>query len=254
MMQRLTSFARVTVLDKRGMGASDQLPRPPTLEEQTQDIRTVMHAVGVDQAAVFGMSEGASSAALFAATFPERTRALVLCGAFPGGVDLSDPEPEFPATAMRDFWARVEPFKERLGQRGMIELFAPSLAKNERAITAWGAFERLATTPAMARAALESIRALDVRPILGSISAPTLVIHRREDRVPVEGAQYMVARISKAKLVVLEGGDHLPWLGDMDSLIDEVETFLTGARSTRTERRLATVLFAWAQSRDSPRF
>jgi pimeloyl-ACP methyl ester carboxylesterase len=244
MMQRLTSFARVTVFDKRGMGASDPLPKAPTLEERMQDITTVMNAVEIERAAVFGLSEGASSAALFAAVFPKRTRALVLCGAFPGGVSVADPEPDFPAAAMHDFWEKtVAPWTERFGQGGMIHVFAPNLADNERAVAAMAAFERLATTPAMVRATLDSLRELDVRPILGSVSAPTLVIHRREDRVPVEGARYMASRIPAATLVVLDGNDHLPWLGDMDALMDEVEAFLTGARPARAQRRLATVIF-----------
>jgi class 3 adenylate cyclase len=244
MMQRLTSFARVTVFDKRGMGASDPLPRPPTLEERMEDIRAVMDVAGIEVAAIFGLSEGASSAALFAATWPQRTRALVLCGAFPGGVAVSDPEPDFPAAEMREFWeTTITPWRDRLGEGGLIEVFAPNLATNEQAVAAMAAFERLATTPAMARATLDGIRQLDVRPILASVSTPTLVLHRREERVPVAGARYMASRIPGAKLVVLEGDDHLPWLGDMDALIDEVEAFLTGSRPIRTDRRLATVLF-----------
>jgi pimeloyl-ACP methyl ester carboxylesterase len=110
------------------MGASDPLPRPPTLEERMEDIRTVMDAVGIEQAAVLGLSEGGSSAALFAATFPQRTRALVLCGAFPGGAGVTDPEPDFPAAAMRDFWERtVAPWKERFGEGVTLELFARSV-------------------------------------------------------------------------------------------------------------------------------
>jgi class 3 adenylate cyclase len=244
MMRRLTTFARVTVFDKRGMGASDPMPHPPTLEERMEDIRTVMDAVGVDRAAVLGLSEGASSAALFAATFPERTRALVLCGAFPGGIEMTDPDPDFPVETLRNFWERtVGRWRERFGHGITVELFAPSLAGNDRAVAAMAAFERMATTPAMFGAVLDSIRELDVRPILSSISAPTLVIHRRDEPTPVEGARYMASRILNAKLVELDGDDHLPWLGDMETLVDEVQQFLTGARATRTERRLATVLF-----------
>jgi pimeloyl-ACP methyl ester carboxylesterase len=246
MMQRLTAFARVTAFDKRGMGASDPMPRPPTLEERMEDIGAVMDAVGIEQAAVLGLSEGASSAALFAATFPQRTRALVLCGAFPGGAGITDPEPDFPAAVMREFWEKtVAPWKDRFGQGITLELFAPSLAGDERAVAAMATFERLATTPAMFRAMIDGVRDLDVRPILSSISAATLVIHRREDPTPIEGARYMASRIRGAKLVELEGDDHLPWLGDMDALVDEVQEFLTGAPPTRAraERRLATVLF-----------
>src|SRR5262245_24329281 len=146
MMQRLGSFARVTVFDKRGMGASDPVPRPPTLQERMEDIRAVMDTVGIEKAAVFGLSEGGTAAVLFAATFPERTRALVLCGTFPAGMDITDPEPDYPVDAMRDFWQRtVEPWKARMGQGVMLELFAPDLASNPHAVAAMAAFERTAT-------------------------------------------------------------------------------------------------------------
>ena len=244
MMERLTSFARVTVFDKRGMGASDPVPRPPTLHERMEDIRAVMDAVGIEKAALFGLSEGGSSAVLFAATFPERTRALVLCGTFPGGAGVTDPEPDFPMDAMRDFWRKsIEPWKARMGQGVMIELFAPNLVGNQQAVAAMAAFERSATTPAMWRAMLDGMYDLDVRPFLGRIAAPTLLIHRRHDLVPIEGARYMASRIAGARMVELEGNDHVPWLGDMDTLVDEVQQFLTGVRPRRAERRLSTVLF-----------
>jgi pimeloyl-ACP methyl ester carboxylesterase len=244
MMERLASFARVIVFDKRGMGASDPVARAPTLEERRDDVRAVMDAVGSERAALFGLSEGGTAATLFAATFPERTRALVLCGTFPGGVDVVDPEPGYPAEALRAFWSTiVEPWKARMGQGVMVELFAPDQIGNPAAVAAMATFERSATTPAMWRMFLDSLRNLDVRAFLPRITAPTLVIHRRRDPVPVEGARYMASRIAGAKLVELEGNDHIPWLGDMDALVDEVQEFLTGARPARAERRLATVLF-----------
>ena len=243
-MARLGSFARVIVFDKRGMGASDPVATPPTVKERMEDIAVVMRAAGVERAAVFGLSEGGAATALFAATFPERVRALVLCGAFPGGVELTDPEPDYPAERMREFWEdTAEVWKARFGQGVMIELFAPSLVGNERAASAMAAFERQATTPAMFRALLDSLRDIDTRPILAGISTPTLVIHRRDERVPVEGARYMASRVPGARLIELGGDEHVPWLGDMDELVDEVQEFLTGARPPRSTRRLASVLF-----------
>jgi pimeloyl-ACP methyl ester carboxylesterase len=243
-MRHLGSFARVIVFDKRGMGASDPVVYPPTLEERSADIATVMQAAGVQEAALFGFSEGAMSTASFAARFPQRTRALVLCGAFPGGYELADVEPDYPAEAMQRFWESiVEPWPARFGQGATIELFAPSLAGDERAVAAMAAVERASTTPAMFRALLESLRGTDTRPILAGVLAPTLMIHRRDERVPVEGARYMASRIPGAKLVELDGDDHLPWLGDTDVLVDEIQEFLTGARPRRAERRLATVCF-----------
>jgi pimeloyl-ACP methyl ester carboxylesterase len=244
MMERLTSFARVIVFDKRGMGASDPVSRAPTLEERQDDIRAVMDAAGVEQAALFGLSEGGTAAALFAATYPERTRALVLCGTFPGGVAVADPEPDYPMDVLRSFWVNItENWKTRMGQGVMIELFAPNLVDNPAAVAAMATFERSATTPAMWRMFLESFRDLDARAAFPRIAAPTLVIHRRRDRVPIEGARYIASHIPGARLVELEGNDHIPWLGDMDTLVDEVQAFLTGTRPRRAERRLATVLF-----------
>jgi pimeloyl-ACP methyl ester carboxylesterase len=244
MMERLTSFARVVVFDKRGMGASDPVMTPPTFEERTADIRAVMDAVGIERAAIFGLSEGGTSAVRFAATFPERVRALVLCGTFPAGGAIADPEPDYPVDAMSSVWANtIERWKARMGQGVMIEMFAPDLARNEPAVAAMAAFERSATTPKMWRAMLDSLNDLDVRPFLGRISTPTLLLHRRHDVIPIEGARYMASRIRGARLVELEGNAHIPWLGDMDTLVDEMQEFLTGTRPARAERRLATVLF-----------
>jgi pimeloyl-ACP methyl ester carboxylesterase len=244
MMERLTSFARVVVFDKRGMGASDPVLTPPTLEERTADIRAVMDAVGIERAAVLGLSEGGTSAVRFAATFPERVCALVLCGTFPAGGAIADPEPDYPVDAIGSLWANtIERWKARMGQGVMIEMFAPDLAKNESAVAAMAAFERSATTPKMWRAMLDSLNDLDVRPFLGRITIPTLFLHRRQDIVPIEGARYMASRIRGARLVELDGNAHIPWLGDMDTLVDEMQEFLTGTRPARAERRLATVLF-----------
>src|SRR5262245_31039943 len=244
MMERLTSFARVTVFDKRGMGASDPVPRPPTLDERMEDIRAVMDAVGIERAALFGLSEGGPSSALFATRFPQRTRALILCGTFPGGVSIADPEPDYPVEAMERFWRKsIDPWKARMGQGVSLELFAPSLVGNPSAVAAMAAFERSATTPAMWRAMLDSLQLVDVRPFLHQIAAPTLVIHRRHDTVPVEGGRFIASRIAGSRMVELDGDDHVPWLGDMDALVDAVQEFLTGARPQRAKRRLATVLF-----------
>lgn len=244
MMERLTSFARVTVFDKRGMGASDPVLTPPTLAERTADIGAVMDAVGIERAAVFGLSEGGTSAVRFAATSPDRVSALVLCGTFPTGPGVADPEPDYPVDAMSRQWAdTIRRWKAGMGKGVMIDLFAPDLASNEAAVASMATFERSATTPKMWRTLLDSLDSLDVRPFLGLVSARTLLLHRRHDVIPIEGARYMAGRIPGARLVELEGNAHIPWLGDMDTLVDEMQEFLTGARPARGERRLATVLF-----------
>lgn len=234
MIQRLAEFARVTVFDKRGMGASGPIRLAPTLEERMQDIGAVMDAIGAERAALFGLSEGATSAALFAATFPERTSALLLFGAFPSGVNVRDADPDFPGSVMREFWERtVPPWKERFGEGVTLELFAPSAADDERAVAAMAAMERAATTRAMFGSILDGVGDLDLRPILPNISAPTLVIHRREEPVPIEGARYMARRIPRAEIVEIEGDEHPPWLGDADIVTNEMRTFLTAASTSR---------------------
>lgn len=243
-MRRLGTFARVTVFDKRGMGASDPVSRPPTLEDRASDLEVVMDAAGIDRAAIFGLSEGASAGVRFAAAAPRRTRALVLFGAFPGGRGTGADDPAYPGAVMQEMWDGLVPaWRERFGQGVTVSLFAPSLAGNERAVAAMAALERAATTPAMWRAMLDSLHGLDLRPFLPDIEAPTLVLHRRDEPIPIAGARYLAGHIAGARLVELVGNDHLPWLGDADSVLDAVQEFLTDRRPVRRERRVCTVLF-----------
>jgi len=243
-MRRLGAFARVTVFDKRGMGASDPVTTPPTLEGRAADLEAVMDAAGIERAAIFGLSEGASAAVRFAATAPSRTRALVLFGAFPGGRGTGAGDPEYPGEVMNGMWDDFVPtWREQFGRGVTVSLFAPSLAGNERAVAAMAALERAATTPAMWRAMLDSLHGLDLRPFLPEIEAPTLVLHRRDEPIPVAGARYLAAHIAGARLEELAGDDHLPWLGDADAVLDAVQGFLTNRRPVRRERRVCTVLF-----------
>jgi class 3 adenylate cyclase len=206
------------------------------------DVRAVMDAAGSKKAALFGLSEGGPMCILFAATYPERTSALVLYGTFARG--LYDPEYPWGATP-----AQIERFLERVDREwgtGMTaRIFAPSIAQDDRHVQSWGRFERLAVSPGAARTLIHISQNSDVRHVLPVISVSTLVLQRSGDLVaPVGGARYMAEHIQDAKYVELPGEDHFPWTGDADAVLDEVEEFLTGARhGPELDRMLATVLF-----------
>ena len=241
-LRRLTSFCRLILLDRRGTGLSDPVATLPTLEQRMDDVRAVMDAVGSERATLFGISEGGPMCILFAATYPDRTAALVLYGTFARG--LSDPE--YPwgitPTQMERLLARID---REWGTGITAKLFARSIAHDEQHVQSWGRFERLAVSPGAARVLLQIAFDSDVRHVLPSIRVPTLVLHRSGDpAIHVDGARYMAERIPGAKYVELPGGDHFPWTGDMDAILDEVEEFLTGARhGPEADRVLATVLF-----------
>ena len=239
---RLTRFARVISFDKPGTGLSDPVEGAPTLEERMEDLTAVLDAAGSGRAALFGVSEGAPMSALFAATHVDRVTALVMYGSYAKGSWAEDypwaPTPEQAA-------AGAELIEDGWGQGFWLDALAPSFAADPRLVRWWARYERQAASPAMARAISRLATEVDVREILPAISVPTLVLHRTGDMSwPVDGARYIAARIPGAKLVELEGSDHFPFAGDVDTLIDEVESFLTGARhAPEADRRLLTVLF-----------
>jgi len=234
---RLAAFSRLIMFDKRGTGLSDRTVGVPTLEERMDDVRAVMDSVGSRQAALFGISEGGAMSVLFAATYPERTRALALYGAY-GHFRSWVLPPD-----------RIEGALERMekawGTGESLALFAPSVAADENFRQSWARFERLGASPSAVVALMRMNSAIDVRPILPSIRVPTLILHRQGDvRVNVEAGRFMAEKIPNAKYVELQGNDHLLWTGDTDCVLDEVEEFLTGSRSAvEADRVLATVLF-----------
>ena len=239
--ERLCSFARVAVFDKRGQGFSDRPPEPPTLEQTMDDIRAVMDAVGMEQAALLGISEGGPATALFAASQPSRVRALVLYGTW-ARIVRSDDYPEgVPRETFDAFAARVD---DEWGGPFAVDVFAPSIAADPRFREQWARFLRRGGSPRDAVALLRMYRDSDVREALPAISAPTLVLHRSGDRLcPVAGGRRIGELIPGARFVELPGDDHLAWV-DPDQIIDEVEEFLTGHRQVREpERILATVMF-----------
>ena len=244
-LRRLASFSKLVFFDKRGTGLSDRVSEAavPTLEERMDDVRAVMDAVGFERAAIFAPSDAGSMAILFAATYPERTTALVLYGTFAAGVK----EPGYPWGATPAQWeAAAERWQEKWGRVVFaLERFAPSKVGDERYREWFARLERLSASPGAAATLARMNGEIDVRHVLPSISVPTLVLHRSGELVvSVHEGRYIAERIPGAKYVELDGVDHFPFEGDADAALDEVEEFLTGSRRQReTDRVLATVLF-----------
>jgi class 3 adenylate cyclase/pimeloyl-ACP methyl ester carboxylesterase len=234
---QLAGFSRLILFDKRGTGLSDRVSGVPTLEERMDDVRAVMDAVGSERAALLGMSDGGAMSMLFAATYPERTRALVLYGTFArfrGWVSVD---------AQLD--ARFAQIERAWGTGESLRRYAPSLAGDEGSVRAWGRLERLSVSPSAIIALLRMNAEIDIRHVLPAIRVPTLVLHRSGDLgTSVEAGRFLAAEIAGAKFVEMPGVDHLPMAGDSGRIIGEIEEFLTGSRGeVEADRVLATVLF-----------
>ena len=242
--RRLASFSRLIVFDKRGTGMSDPVPltQLPTLEERMDDVRAVMDAAGSERAALFGVSEGGPMAFLFAATYPQRTTALVLYGEYARLAWASDYPIGIPREGFERLLQRID---ETWGTGAIFKYWAPDAAGDERLRQWWAQFERRAASPGASMALLRMAYEIDARPILSTVSVPTLVVHRSGDRlVPVEHGRYVAQHIRGARYVELPGRDHTFWTGDAEALLVEVQEFLTGVRpGPEPDRVLATVLF-----------
>ncbi|WP_029113706.1 adenylate/guanylate cyclase domain-containing protein [Mycobacterium sp. URHB0044] len=257
---QLATFCRVLVFDKAGVGLSDPVPRVRSLDDRAAEIEAVMDAVGFKRAAILALSEGGPAAIVFAASRPERTRALVLASTFSvlpvwwDDIDRDADEvrarvlPELgedytPSTAqiarMQELGRAV---RSAWGSGAALKCVMPSV----RSMRQLGTLERMSASPGMARATLEAMFQIDVRPILPTITAPTLVIHAREDpAAPVQSGQYLADHIPGARLLVVEGTDHAPQFTDPDRILTGIEEFLTGghAAPSQAHRALRTVLF-----------
>jgi class 3 adenylate cyclase len=239
---RLASFSRLIMFDRRGSGRSDPVPRAPTLEEQMDDVVAVMDAVGSDHAAVLAMLEGGAMAALFAASHPERTDALVLHEAQPRMSWAPDYDWAMPE-AEREL--RVQDALETWGDGSRMIALSATAAEQPRLRRWYARLERLAATPSTAARLMRMTGQVDVRAVLPSIQAPTLVIHRAEDEfIDVRHSRYLAEHIPGARLVLLPGREALGFSGGDAAELDEIEEFLTGARHEPDgERILATVMF-----------
>jgi len=260
---QLATFCRVVVFDKAGVGLSDPVPHVRTLDDRAAEIEAVMDAVGFRRAVLFGMNDGGFASIVFAATRPERTQALILADSYPfyGFTEGWDDVERDPA----ELWARhlpeqgedYMPSVEQItrmqeiaravgsgwGSGATLSITAPSASGR----LPWLAmFERMCASPGMARASLEAAFRIDVRPILPTITAPTLVIHAREDPVvPVQAGRYLADHIPDARYLEVDSAEHLPWLSDPDTILTEIEEFLTGSHAApaQSHRALRTVLF-----------
>ncbi|OMC16283.1 MULTISPECIES: adenylate/guanylate cyclase domain-containing protein [unclassified Mycobacterium] len=239
---RLASFRRVVTFDKRGTGLSDPVMHASTLEESVDDMRAVMDAAGCESAGLVGISEGGTMAMLMTASHPERVKALALYGTFSRLLQA----PDYPLGVTEEqLSALIEISAKGWGEGVGLGAWAPS-RRGDAALRGWWArLQRVAASPGMVRNIFALYPQLDIRDVLPAIQVPTLVLHRRDDRmVTLEMGRYVADRIPGSKFVELDGTDHLFFTGDADALLDEVEEFLTGVRPVpAVERVLATVLF-----------
>ena len=259
--EQLATFCRVALFDKAGVGLSDPVPKVCTLDDRAAEIEAVMDAVGFGRAVVFGMSDGGFASIVFAATRPERTRALILNGAgsywgFAGWDDMDRDPAEVRTRFLAELGEDYTPSTEQLarfqeygravrsgwGSGAAAKVVVPSI----RSMRQGAMVERMCASPGMARASFEASFRIDVRPILPTITAPTLVIHAREDpAVPVQCGRYLAGHIPNARYLEVDAADHAPWLTDPDRILNEIEEFLTGSHAApaQSHRALRTVLF-----------
>ena len=258
--EQLSTFCRILAFDKAGVGLSDPVPQVRTLDDRATEIEAVMDAAGFGKAAVFGMSEGGPAAIVFAATRPERTQALILTGtfaftSFAGWDDVERDPAELRARSVAEVGEDYTPSVDQIAH--LQELFRAvrsawgsgaalkGLLPSVRSLRQLGMLERMSASPGMARATAEAAFRIDVRPILPTITAPTLVIHAREDPMPVQGGRYLADHIPGARLLEVDGADHAPWFTDPDTITTGIEEFLTGSHAapSQSHRALRTVLF-----------
>jgi pimeloyl-ACP methyl ester carboxylesterase len=236
-LRRLGRIARVTVLDKRGVGLSDRLPHDsvPPLETRADDLAAVLDAAGIEHATVLGSSEGGSLGAVFAAAHPERVDGLILHSTWVTGPDFSRGTP-----------SDLDLVVERWGTGRVYAYLGPTLAADPAGREIMARYERQSATPRAARHLLEIIGHIDIGGILGAIAVPTLVLHRAGDRVvPPAHGRHLAACIPGARLVMLDGADHYLFSGETTPMLAAIEEFMTGTRSPPggRERVLATVAF-----------
>jgi pimeloyl-ACP methyl ester carboxylesterase len=243
-LRRLASFSRLIVFDKRGTGLSDRVTDAATLEERMDDIRAVMDGCSSERAVVLGVSEGAAMAALFAATYPERTVGLIIYGGFAKGV-RSDDYP-WPPTREEQL-ADIEESQASWGSWDAEEwaAFSPTIGEDPSVTEWWNKLFRYGSSPSASRALDLMNLDVDISPILSTIHVPTLVLHRTGDHMcQIEEARYVAERVPGSTLVELAGEDHVPWHGDSEAILREIETFVKRSwQEIAPDRVLATVVF-----------
>ena len=243
-LQRLASFGRLILTDLLGMGSSDAVPisEMPAMQYWTDGLAAVLDAVGSECTAIFAMAQSTLPAMLLTATHPHRVRSLVAWSPF--AYYLRTPDQPF-GMPERSFERYADAFQDGFGTGAVADVLAPSWKDDVDKRRWYARAERLGGGPGYFRALFELFMRTDMRPVLASIQAPTLLLRRRDDQHVRSGhADYLVAQIPRARLIEFDGDDHELFAGDTDQVLDEVESFLTGGRATRaTNRVLSTVLF-----------
>jgi pimeloyl-ACP methyl ester carboxylesterase len=240
--RRLASFSRLILFDKRGTGLSDRIVDLPSLEVRMDDVRAVLDAVGSERAALFGYSEGGAMCALFAATHPMRTSALIMAASYARMMEA--PDYAFGRT-QQQYEEFLEHIMQNWGGPVGFEKRMPSRLNDPRFRDWWAHFLRASASPQAAAVLLRMNAQIDIRHVLPSIRVPTLVLHSAIDQtMDVRHGRYLAQHIAGAKYVELQGPDHVPFLSDSEVIADEIEEFLTGVRHDPVvDRVLATVLF-----------
>jgi pimeloyl-ACP methyl ester carboxylesterase len=242
-LDRLGSFARVICFDQRGTGSSDpvSLSQLPTLEQWADDVLAIMEAVGSTKAALLGSGGGGAMSMLFAATHPDLTHALILLNSTARFTQA----PDYPIGASPEFEERiVRELRFGWGRGVLLETVGPTVAGDPEFRAWWARYQRIGSSPGTIIAMRRMLQQLDVRHVLPSIRVPTLILHRRDNRlVDVAHGRYLAAHIPGARIAEMEGDDYFPFVGDSDAIVDEVEEFLTGFRRTfGHDRMLATIM------------
>jgi pimeloyl-ACP methyl ester carboxylesterase len=243
-LTKLSAFSRLILFDKRGTGLSDRVGKYSTLEERMDDIRSVMNTVGSERAALFGHSEGGSASLLFAATYPQRTIALVTFGVFAKRKYSTD-YPWAPTDAERQLSYKMIEDKWADGDMQGLRSLVPSLADDNKFMDWFASYLRAGASPGAALDLQRQNTEVDITGILDTIKVPTLLLHTTGDKdVHVDEAKYIAERIPNSKLVELPGDDHLFWTGDSYFILAEIEEFITGVRPNKVfDRVLSTILF-----------
>ncbi len=239
----MASFARVISFDRRGSGLSDPVAEAPTLEERMDDVRAVMDAAGSDRAALLGISEGASMSILFAATYPDRARALICWG----GMARSTWAPDYPWAAPVEALLKsgAELITPYWGQGATIDVAAPSRADDPECRAFFARMERAAASPGMFASLVQMFLDIDVREAARTVHVPTLVLHRRHDRlVNIRHGRWLAENMPNARFVEIPGSDHNFFYEHPELIGGEIQEFLTGARDEpEPDRKLMTIVF-----------
>ena len=245
-LSKLAETSRLILIDRRGSGLSDRFREAPPQETMLRDLEIVLDAVGSAKATLFGMWDGCATSTLFAATFPERVASLILFSASAA----QKPTEDYPWAWNDEEWDEwLASIRDGWGTRAWVvknaRWMGPTMLDHPDELEAWITYTRVAASPSSAEAVMRISSQTDIREILPVVRTPTLILHRVGDQIEqIESARYMAAKMPNARLVELKGDDGIPWIGDPDTVIREIRTFLgERVKAAPTDRRLVTILF-----------